>query len=248
MLLEKGYKEAKQATCITKQYGNRYKLADAFLAKAEAFPDIKSEDEEALNQFSLFLQECQNTLEDLDYLDELIHPRTIKMLVAKFLYKLCERWRSLTDNIQEEKGLVVRFHDLVKFVSKRARIVRNPVYGNIKDKMDSKQAPVSRPRKTARSYVANTSTPVVKQCIFCDSTTHNTEVCKKLGAKPNPERIKFLQSKGVCFGCLKKASHIAKDCTNSHFCGNLSFFSTQRLLQNTKKHMALGLPNQHHLY
>ena len=184
MLLEKGYKEAKQATCITKQYGNRYKLADAFLAKAEAFPDIKSEDEEALNHFSLFLQECQNTLEDLDYLDELNHPRSIKMLVAKFLYKLCERWRSLTDNIQEEKGRVVRFHGLVKFVSKQARIVRNPVYGNIKDKMDSKQAPVSRPRKTARSYVANTSTPVVKQCIFCDSTTHNTEVCKKLGAKP----------------------------------------------------------------
>ena len=72
-------------------------------------------------------------MEDLEYMSELNHFRNILTLVNKLLYKLCEKWKYIIDKIQEEKNHMFKFDDLVKFVTKQARVASNPIYGNTKD-------------------------------------------------------------------------------------------------------------------
>ena len=43
-------------------------------------------------------------------------------------------------------------------------------------------------------------------------------ICKELKKKPHEERIAFMKSKGLCYGCLKKATHLCKDCKSKLTC------------------------------
>jgi hypothetical protein len=43
-------------------------------------------------------------------------------------------------------------------------------------------------------------------CGFC-SGDHRLETCKQFRMKPHEERLDFLKSKALCFGCLQKAGH-----------------------------------------
>ncbi len=85
---------------------------------------------------ALYLIECQNVMEDLQYMDELNHPKSIKMLVLKLPYKLRDKWRTVTDHIQEVQDRRVVFGDLVGFVDKHARIASNPIYGSLNDESE----------------------------------------------------------------------------------------------------------------
>ena len=218
---EEGYKEAKET--IAARYGNKYKVASAYLKKAQEYQDVKSGDATALNDYSLFLLECQNTMEGLDYMSELNHTTNIQMLVRKMPFKLRERWRGLTTDIQERR--MVTFYDLVSFVTKQSRIANNPVYGEINEgrSQERDRSTTFKPRQRhARSFTTETTKFTgdvnTSGCLYCEHTSHKLEACRKLYAKPPEERIKFLQTKGLCFGCLKRASHVVKDCTNRLKC------------------------------
>ena len=49
-------------------------------------------------------------------------------------------------------------------------------------------------------------------CAFCNDERHQLAECGLLSAKPYEERILFCRNAGLCFSCLKKSMHIAKDC------------------------------------
>ena len=49
-------------------------------------------------------------------------------------------------------------------------------------------------------------------CAFCNDERHQLAECGLLSAKPYEERILFCRNAGLCFSCLKKCMHIAKDC------------------------------------
>ncbi|XP_072030104.1 uncharacterized protein [Amphiura filiformis] len=220
---EAAYKEAKEM--IAARYGNKYKLSDAFMSRAEKLAEVKSEDVAALNSMSLFLIECQNLMLEPSYMDVLNHPRHIQMLVAKLPYKLRERWRTVTDTIQEEKKQAVTFDDLVKFVTKQARIAANPVYGNIRDAKDAeKSKPVPRATIRRRAFASaverkdELTTTKGNSCMFCHKDNHALDSCYKLKNQPIKERLSYLKKFGLCFGCLKRATHIRKDCTNKLTC------------------------------
>ena len=75
---------------------------------------------------------------------------------------------------------------------------------------ESTNTVISSPRKS--SEVA----PAGNVCLFC-SFRHSLEDCKFLRSLPYPDRIRFLSSKGLCFGCLSN-KHVAKDCAQRKAC------------------------------
>lgn len=101
MLPERGYAEAKDL--LHKHFGQEVKIAAAYVSKIIGWPSIKAEDGKALQAYALFLRECCNAMEDLQYLDELNMPANMKTVIQNLPYKLREKWRTLACDISEKQ-------------------------------------------------------------------------------------------------------------------------------------------------
>ncbi|XP_003724582.2 uncharacterized protein LOC100890015 [Strongylocentrotus purpuratus] len=221
---EIAYKQAKEV--LQKNYGNKYRITNAIIKRMEEWPEIKTDDAEKLNNFSHCLTELLNTAKDLKQCNEIDHSNNVKIAISKLPYRLREKWRHTADYIQEEKGKCIQFEDVVTFVAKAARVISNPVYGDIKGpqrRSDTTHSNVSQPgkrneRQGFATSISSQRSSSDKYCLYCRVSTHDLETCRNLGAKPHEERIEFCRSQGLCFSCLKKASHFAKECKSRLKC------------------------------
>ncbi|KAK0145621.1 hypothetical protein N1851_015479 [Merluccius polli] len=233
---DRAYKEAR--ALLDRHYGDDLTIATAYIKKAMGWPQIKSEDRKGLNAFALFLIGCCNTVNDVDYMDEMNNPTNMKIILSKLPFKLKERWRSYAYDIQEIQRKRARFPDVVEFVYRQAKVVNDPLFGDILDSTagnqnSSKQQPSTRKgekRSKRSSFAVNVSAtekdinksqfekkaPAVKSasvfqspCLYCKKN-HALNVCNKSREQPLKERIQFLKSNGLCFGCLT-AGHMSKD-------------------------------------
>ncbi|XP_044166815.1 uncharacterized protein LOC122950873 [Acropora millepora] len=66
------------------------------------------------------------------------------------------------------------------------------------------------------SQYAPSSAPASNSCCFCN-LNHALEDCRSLRSRPYQERIQFIASKSLCFGCLSD-KHIVKDCPQRKSC------------------------------
>ena len=131
---EKGYEHAKKL--LKKKYGDEYKIGMAYIEQAMSWLAIKSEDSSALDSFSVFLTGCRNTMEDIDYMKEMDHPKNLNAVVSKLPYKLLEKWRGVAYQVMEKQRRTVSFGDLTDFLEEQVRIITNPLFGNIKEEMN----------------------------------------------------------------------------------------------------------------
>ena len=231
-----GYSKAKEM--LKKKYGDRYQIAEAYVTKAVEWPVVKADDASALSSLSLFPIECCNVLNDLNYISELDNTQNIKTILLKLPFRLRDRWRIKVDQIMEGGG-IVKFNHLVDFIEKQSRIVSNPVYGDVVSPRDnvhkkhvnkgSKESSTGRRNRSLATKVVSPSHDKNKSqhkvqdnkersCAYCDGKNHDLTACWKLQEKENKYKIEFLKSKGFCFGCLKKGSHISKNCTKRLTC------------------------------
>ncbi|XP_033758237.1 uncharacterized protein LOC117340586 [Pecten maximus] len=223
---DKAYKAAMSQ--LEDRYGDEEVIATAFIKKALDWPTIRPGDPKALDDFSLFLVECDNAVGTesngvLDYSDN------IKKLMLKLPFYLHDKWRNQVYKYKEAKRKV-RFQDFMKFVKAEAKKVNDPTYGSnatgtSRPKTQTKIARSSNavPEIVTDSIPKSTSDTVPPpapnyRCFFCDSTSHSLDTCKKITAKPMNERVNFIKEKGLCFGCLKKG-HLSKRCRNRSKCG-----------------------------
>ena len=235
MHMEYAYSRAKEL--LRKKFGDGYKVAEAFIKKATSWPDIKVDDPSSLNRLSLFLIECHNVLTDLNYVHELDHTANIRAIVMKLPYRLRVAWRVKVDQIMEDGGHAVKFKHLVDFVERQARIVSNPVYGDVatpREQRDTRKEHNRNSRNRGSSFAANVSSPnhakstettsssTPSTCMFCNGGTHDLATCRKLESLQNDEKINFLKANRLCFGCLRQGSHVSKNCTKRLTCKKCS--------------------------
>ena len=114
MSAKAGYSEARRL--LEKKFGNKHRIAQAYLKKLREFPDVKGSDSSALYQFLLVLIECKNTMTGSDYLQELDNTASMKTLVDKLPFRLKYRWRINGDYLEEEHGKVVKYSDFVSIL------------------------------------------------------------------------------------------------------------------------------------
>lgn len=88
---ERGYAKAKEL--LKRHFGDEHNIATSYLNKVLKWPLIRSEDAEALQTYSVFLNGCLSAMSSVQYLEELDHPTNLKAILSKLPYKIQERWR-----------------------------------------------------------------------------------------------------------------------------------------------------------
>lgn len=237
------YKEAKRQ--LEYHFGNCYKIASAYMNKALNWSTIKPEDGNGLQSYALFLHSCYNTMQDIDGLKELESSTNLRLIVSKLPYKLRDKWRANVCSMQDNKHRAT-FKDLIDFIDRQSRAMLDPIFGDIHISMESKitsrpkpQKPITKPsgRTSFATTVAQASEIkknesqnehkrnankcyLERPCLFCERN-HTFENCEKFKSKPNSEKIEFLKTSGMCFGCLTKG-HVSKTCKNRMKCETCS--------------------------
>jgi len=220
---------------MKKKFGDDYRIVTAYESKALNWPEVKAEDSISLDRFSIFLMRCKNAMECSKYLTKLEQPDTIQKLVMKLPFNLRKTWRRSVDHIMETERRSVTFSDLAEFVDNEARVTANPIFGKItedtkpKNERKGKQSRSGRSKTSLAAQVGNVqspppeaplsgSTPPTEDvlCSFCNSG-HALDTCEALRRLPYPDRIQFLKSKHLCFGCLS-SNHAVKECPEKKTC------------------------------
>ncbi|XP_043238749.1 uncharacterized protein LOC122390137 isoform X2 [Amphibalanus amphitrite] len=216
-LRDVGYAEARRL--LDERYGSSHKVVDAYIQRLNNWSRISPGDVEELDRFTLYLIEIKHAMTDLDIVGELEHPRTLREVVDKLPAYLKDRWMRVSDEIMEENGRMVRFKDLVDFLSKEVRVKRNPVFGA---PIGDRQVPQrSKTQPNLGRTQAQCSATAVKQnrekCLFCQGD-HFLDDCQELRYRALEERKQFIQAQRLCFGCLR-GGHVAKFCRRRRKCG-----------------------------
>ncbi len=123
-----GYKEAMRH--LEYHFGNEFKIISAYIEKALDWNTIQPDDGKELQSYALL--GCCNAVQDISSISELDLPSNLKVIVSKLPYKLRESWRSSAYDIWERTKQRPRFQDLVMFIERHARILQDPVFGDIR--------------------------------------------------------------------------------------------------------------------
>ncbi|XP_074649414.1 uncharacterized protein LOC141904651 [Tubulanus polymorphus] len=126
-----GYSEAKRL--LKEHYGNNYIIASVLVDNLIEGPVIKSEDGQALHNYSMKLISCKNTLGEIGYLSKVENPDNLRRIIARLPYDLRKKWRVKADYITTFNDREIRLDDISNFVQSEARVLNHPVFGKLSD-------------------------------------------------------------------------------------------------------------------
>lgn len=87
----------------------------------------------------------------------------------------------------------------------------NKVTSN-KPRVKPQFTPIHKKQDSAKIFTTNSTEKSSVSCVFFKKAGHSLHKCHKSAEKPATERVKFIQSEKLCFGCLN-SGHIAKNCS-----------------------------------
>ena len=230
-----GYVEA--LSLLRKRYGNEFAIADAYIKRLEAWPQVKREDGKALESSAVFLTGVGHYVKTTSSLNHLQSPKEIQAIILKLPYRLREKWRSQVSFIVERGGNI-EFADLVEFVNAQAKLTNLPVFGDIES--PSRQEPRFRPQaKPLKSDKSNRSTLMAtiadgQKTQFsnrpnnsgsdrsdtrcpCTKPCHTLNSCPTFSELSYDEKRNFVFKNALCFGCFR-IGHKSKDCRTRLSC------------------------------
>ena len=126
---EAGYKRAREL--LDEKFGQRHRLAMAYVDRVLSAESLKNEDVAGLENFSILLASCKNSLKAIGYLNKIENPESMRRIIEKLPFKLQERWRDVADDIMNVKTREVTIEDISSFVDKRVRAMSNPIFGKL---------------------------------------------------------------------------------------------------------------------
>ncbi|CAB3997294.1 PREDICTED: uncharacterized protein LOC107342904, partial [Paramuricea clavata] len=213
---DKGYAEARKL--LKERYGQNYRIAAAHVQRLIEGPPIKNEDGTALQQFSVQLTSCTNTLEKIGYLDKLNNSDNLKKIIDRLPYAMRVRWRDTVDRIIEKEARDVKVKDVNEFVTAKARAATHPVFGKIaidKSKIIPRQNQRLQQHGKASGFSVQSTTQPPK-CSQCGSN-HWLSRCDKFRKQSLEDRQKFVREKKLCINCLS-TGHFVRSCSKESFC------------------------------
>ncbi|XP_066023399.1 uncharacterized protein [Pocillopora verrucosa] len=203
MKAEDGYVKAKKL--LESKFGQKHKIAMAYVDKVTNGPVIKAEDADALEGFAVLLSSCTNTLKAIGHSSKFESPDSMRKIIER----------------------------LPRSCKPKARTLSNPVFGKLpcleKEKKNSKdrgsRSKSERPGGKQLSLVTisetksalNSSADVLsavhsskKNCLFCNAD-HNLTECSSFAKVPPTDRQEFVMKQRLCFSCLG-GGHQSRSC------------------------------------
>ncbi|KAL7874936.1 hypothetical protein SRHO_G00059060 [Serrasalmus rhombeus] len=224
-----GTEEAYYSTweILEERYGNSFVVAKAFRDKLNSWTKIGPKDSVELREFADFLRGCQAAMSHIKSLEVLNDCSENQRILSKLPDWLTARWNRKVMEFEEEPQDFPSFHTFVEFVSREAKIACNPMTSlHALKSGDAERAKPSKVRNVGAKVLASASEekPDVegqrgnaKGCMFCEKTNHGIQTCRKLIEKPIKERVKYVQTKKLCFACLRPGHH-SKSCEKRSVC------------------------------
>jgi hypothetical protein len=192
---QEGYKEARRL--LKEKYGQNYKIGTTYFDRIDQFPPIKAEDGHALQQFSVLLISCKNTLKEIGYLGKVENPDSLFKIIEKLPFALRLRWRDLADDIISCKSREMTFDDVVSFMENRARALSHPIFGKLNS--DLNPAKLNRSQDPKRRFnfgVDYTSKETKIKRMMCEGD-HILPRCNSFNGESLEGRLKFVRKKGI---------------------------------------------------
>ena len=202
-----GYTEARHLLYM--EYGDPFKVATAYIEKANNWPNLKDDDDQGLRTLSHFLTKCTNAMQNVTHMNVLNHLTNMQTIVLKLPLYLQNKWRDTVGRLRNRSlDHAVTFHDLAQFVKTEASSANDPVF--------SKEALGQRQLKHNASVFAISFPQSAIQCYMCKQH-HDIEQCKEFLAMTLSARRMYLQRNRRCFACFGY-NHLSKDCRKKRQC------------------------------
>ncbi|XP_065109942.1 uncharacterized protein [Paramisgurnus dabryanus] len=208
------------------RFGNSFIVGKAYRDKIHSWHKISSKDNDDLRELADFLTSVTAAMPYVQGLQTLNDCVEIQRIVAKLPDWLSSRWNRTATVFQDEHNAFPDFKSFVQFLNKEARIVCNPITSlqalKSIEQENSRQSDLDHKlqrnrNSTAKTFTTNSSEKTNPVCVFCKRHGHFLHKCRKFMEKPVEERVKFVYSEKLCFGCLK-IGHSSKHCISRSVC------------------------------
>lgn len=206
---------------LEERYGSPFVIARAFRDKLNSWPRIGPKDSCELREFADFLRSCDAATAQIKSLEILSDCNENQRILSKLPDWLTSRWNRRVVEIQDSAGEFPTFKQFVEFVTREAKIACNPVTSLHALKASEGQVSKTKASKNTVGVkvlaISSGERTDTTKCVFCEKPRHDINVCRKFMEKAIPERIKFVQTKKLCFGCLRPGHH-SKACESRSVC------------------------------
>ena len=217
---------------LTSRYGQQFTIHRAYRNKINEWPKIKDKDIKTLQEFSDFLNSCNDAIPHIEGLSILNDCEENRKIVEKLPDWLIRRWnRQVTYSLKNNK--YPSFSSFCEFLTEEVVIACNPItspymiHTQEKEKRERSSVRVlntqavnrsSEQQQSPRRYSSlQNSNTVWKSCTFCKQGDHSIHKCAHFESKSEDEKRQFIVQNQLCFGCLRKG-HTSKDCRNRAVC------------------------------
>ncbi|KAL3970392.1 ribosomal biogenesis protein LAS1 [Sarotherodon galilaeus] len=166
---------------------------------------IGNKDSVELQEFSDFLRGCEAAMLQVKGVEVLNDRNENQRMLSKLPDWLTARWN---------------WKPFVDFIVREAKIACNPVTSLHALKAgDSEKTKSTKTRSVGAKVLVSAEEEAsnTKKCVFCENPNHSIHTCRKFMDKVLSERVKFVQTKGLCFGCLG-FGHQSKKCEKRKMC------------------------------
>ena len=231
------YKQAKNL--LARRFGDPHHVSNAYKSCLKKWPQIGEGQSTELQAFSDFLGQCEEAMRSMKFLSDLDSVEVLKQVSSKLPSYSGVKWCRHAFDMKKNCGQVATFRDLVKFLETEADLATDPVFSlnDLKSECNRRFEKDKNPRDRNRRPPPNlnslltatgdppkssspkpdskTSSPSIV-CPVC-SKPHTLSSCDEFKKKAIKERLDFIQSVGLCFGCLSKG-HYSKNCRKRLTC------------------------------
>ncbi|KAJ8017933.1 hypothetical protein HOLleu_44355 [Holothuria leucospilota] len=196
---------------LKRRYGDPEVIANSYVKKVFSWPPIRAEDPKALDEFAVFLKECEAATKCVGGLGVLEFSENLKHILQKLPFYMHDRWRNIVQRLRG-KGKRIGFSDLVEFIQTEAIKLNDPVYGR-KNLVPDKRG---RHDHGKAKVAAVTNTNVADKSLRCWNCgeSHFFANCPKLEGMTLSERRDKVKGLKLCFKCLKKG-HLSTACQST---------------------------------
>ncbi|KAM7380993.1 hypothetical protein PAMP_004254 [Pampus punctatissimus] len=204
---------------LEKRFGDPFIIGKSFRDKLHGWPKISSKDGSELREFADFLQSCEAAIPHIKTLEVLNDCNESQKILLKLPDWLVSSWNRKVMESRLAQARYPSFKDLVDFLSKEADLACDPISSiQAVKKIEGERQRLHRGQTIqAKTLSTNTAQHNIPSCNFCKRTGHALANCRKFCEKTVQDRVKFVQTEKLCFGCLKTGHH-SRSCDNRSTC------------------------------